>query len=72
MQAGPAWVSLGSFQYEHVLIQSVAAQSQDYCQQQHVVGRDRKVRNSGSRLVARELSVGPYLAPMYEVWFWKA
>ena len=31
------------FHYEHVLIQSVAAQSQVYCQQQHVVGRARKV-----------------------------
>ena len=41
------------FHYEHVLIQSVAAQSQVYCQQQHKVGRARKVRNSGSRLVVR-------------------
>ena len=52
------------FHYEHVLIQSVAAQSQVYCQQQHVVGRARKVRNSGSRLVVRELSLGPCLAPI--------
>ena len=64
MQAGPAWVSLESSTYEYVLIQSVAAQSQVYCQQQRVVGRARKVRNSGSRLVVREFSVGPCVAPI--------
>ena len=41
-------------QYERVLRQTVPAQCEVYCQQQHVVGRARKVSTSGPRLVVRE------------------